>query len=40
MLEEASEETMKMVEEGQRDLKRHADDEDGSLASGVGSVGR
>ncbi len=29
MLEEASEETMKRVEEGQRDLKRHTGDEEG-----------
>ena len=32
MLEEASEETMKRVEEGQRDLKRHADDQEGAPA--------
>ena len=40
MLEEASEETMKMVEEGQRDLKRHTGDEEGSLSPGVGSTPR
>lgn len=37
MLEEASEETMKRVEEGQRDLKRHAGDEDASLTPPVGA---
>ncbi len=39
MLEEASEETMKRVEEGQRDLKRHTGDEERSLTPGVGSMG-
>jgi low affinity Fe/Cu permease len=35
MLEEASEETMKMVEEGQRDLKRQTGDDDRSRAPDV-----
>jgi low affinity Fe/Cu permease len=39
MLEEASEETMKMVEEGHRDLKRQAGEADDALVVDVGSAG-
>jgi low affinity Fe/Cu permease len=37
MLEEASEETMQRVEEGQRDLKRNTEDEAGSPTSVAGA---
>jgi low affinity Fe/Cu permease len=39
MLEEASEETMKIVEEGHRDLKRQVDEDEDSLVADVSSPG-